>query len=141
MTTIAYRDGVLAADTLITAGGERAGYGVKIRRLGPLLYGSAGSCCLGDRHEAWLRAGAKGEAPPLKDGDESASVYVFMPDDQVLWFHSTGMTPLRAPFWAAGSGESFARGAMEMGASAEQAVAVACKWDTGSGGPITVLRR
>lgn len=83
--------------------------------------------------------GAKGNPPAMKADDDHAHGYVFMPDDTIVWFHSQGVTHIRAPFWAAGSGDCFARGAMEMGATAEQAVAAAIKWDTGSGGPVTVL--
>jgi hypothetical protein len=139
VTTIAYRDGVLAADTLITSGGERVGHHQKARRRGRLLYATTGSCGLGDAWAAWLRAGAAGEPPTLLSDGGTANGYVFLPDDAVVWFHSEGVTHIRAPFWAAGSGDCFARGAMETGATAEQAVAAAIKWDTGSGGEITVI--
>lgn len=141
MTTLAYRDGVLAADTLVTAGDGRMGYAQKARRIGSLLYAGCGSAGLIDRLEAWLRSGAKGEHPELKDGSREASVYVFMPDDMVLWFHGDGATALRSEYWAAGSGGDYALGAMAMGATAEQAVQAAIKHSTGSGGDITVLRR
>jgi len=47
---------------------------------------------------------------------------------------------VRAPFYALGSGYQVAMGAMEFGATAEEAVRAAIKWDTGSGGDVTVLR-
>ena len=49
-----------------------------------------------------------------------------------------GSTRLR--FYAIGSGCEFATGAMEMGATAEEAVQVAIKHSTSCGGPINVLR-
>jgi hypothetical protein len=141
VTTIAYRDGVLAADTLITAGGIRCGSEIKVKRLGRLLYGSCGSCGLTDKVEGWIRAGMKGDRPPLKVGEATGSVYVFMPDERIVWMHEDGDTVLTAPYWAAGSGEKFALGAMAYGASAEEAVKAAIMHDTGSGGAVTVLRR
>lgn len=141
MTTIAYRDGILAADTLITAGNIRCGTETKIKARGPLLYGSCGSCGLTDKVEAWIRAGMIGDRPHLKAGEATGSVFVFMPDDKIVWMHEDGDTVLTAPYWAAGSGEKFALGAMAHGASAEEAVRAAIVHDTGSGGSVTVLRR
>lgn len=143
MTTIAYRDGVLAADTLVTSGDIRCGSEVKIRALGPLLYGSCGSCGLTDKVEAWMRGGMKGDRPPLRvpDGSATGAVFVFMPDHTVLWMHEDGDTVIRAPYWAAGSGEMYALGAMALGATAPEAVKAAIVHDVGSGGPITVIKR
>lgn len=141
MTTIAYRDGVLAADTQICAGNGRVGYAVKVRSLGPLLYGSSGSCGLGDAWEAWLRAGAKGAHPKMKDGESKAQGYLFMPDDTVVWFHEDGVTAMRAPYFAIGSGSDYALGAMALGHTAEEAVKAAMAHDTGTGGDVVSVRR
>lgn len=141
MTTIAYRDGVLAADSLITSGTMRCGHEIKVKALGKLLYGSCGSCGLTDKVEAWMRSGMVGDRPPLKVGEAAGSVFVFMPDDRIVWMHEDGDTVIRAPYWAAGSGERFALGAMAHGASAEEAVKAAIAHDTVSGGEVTVLRR
>lgn len=140
MTTIAYRDGILATDRLITSGGERCGAYTKGRNIGRLMYASAGSCGLTEAVGEWLRAGARGEPPRLKDGDREGSVYVFLPDHTIVWFHCDGVTPIRAPYWAAGSGGPYALGAMAAGASAKDAVIAAIKHDTGSGEGVETLR-
>lgn len=139
MTTIAYRDGVLASDTLITSGANVSGHYQKGRVRGRLLYASAGSCGLGDRFEAWIRDGCAGEHPKLKEGESSAQCVVFLPDGLMAWFHEDGMTPVRAPFHAIGSGSAYAIGAMAAGASAPDAVRIAMQHDTGTGGSVTVL--
>lgn len=52
-----------------------------------------------------------------------------------------GLTgPLTAPYFAVGSGDEYALGAMCMGASAIEAVGAAIRFDPHSGGSITVLR-
>lgn len=141
MTTLAYRDGVLASESLVSSGSQRAGFMQKSRRIGDLLYASCGSAGLTDRLESWLRSGAKGPPPSLKEGDATGSVFVFMPDDMIVWFHADGQSAMRAPFWASGSGGPYALGAMSMGATAEQAVRAAIEHDTASGGEVTVIRR
>ena len=141
MTTIAYRDGVLATDSLVSSGNERAGYTPKAGRKGRLLFAGSGSSGLIRRFAAWLMAGAQGDPPALKEGEHTAGVYVFLPDDRVVWFYECGHECLSTPFWAAGSGGHFAKGAMAMGAIAEEAVRIAIQHDTGSGGDICILRR
>lgn len=140
MTTIAFRDGILATDSLITSGHERAGLRRKAGRVGPLLYASTGSSGYCNTWEAWLLGGMKGPQPHMGVGDNSASAFVFMPDGLIVWFHREGSESLRAPYWASGSGGPFAAGAMATGASAEEAVACAIAHDVYSGGPIQTYR-
>lgn len=63
MTTIAWRDGVLAADTLFTDGGARCDYGPKIFRVGAALVGFCGSRAMGLRFRQWVAEGMRGESP------------------------------------------------------------------------------
>lgn len=140
MTTIAWRDGILATDSLVTTGSRRAGLRHKGGRVGPLLFAHVGDSSLCLRWEAWLRGGMVGHAPPLQYSEADACAYIFMPDGQIAWFHKHGAEALRAPFWAGGSGAEFALGAMSAGASAEAAVASAITHDIYSGGPIQTFR-
>lgn len=141
MTTIAFKAGVLAADTLVCSGNERVGTTTKVKALGPLLYASSGSCGLADTWESWLRRGAVGEHPSLKQDDASATCILFLPDDTILWFHVDGVTHFHAPYFAIGSGSSYALGAMAVGASPEDAVLAAMRHDTGTGGRVMSIRR
>lgn len=63
MTTIAYRDGMLAADSLFTDDNQRDSYGAKVFRIGGLLVGFAGSLALGLRFRDWVRGGLEGASP------------------------------------------------------------------------------
>jgi len=55
-------------------------------------------------------------------------------------YEQGGTIIFKPPFFAMGSGKEFALGAMGQGASAEQAVDVAMRFDPGTGGEIMVLR-
>lgn len=136
MTTIAYKDGVLAADTLMTSGGARCGYQAKIERRGRLVLGHAGVRSNYEAFRDWIAAGAPGRFT-CKDGN----VFVIAPGElPLVW--GDGDTPWREtePFWALGAGERYAVGAMAQGASARKAVKVAMQFDTATGGEVTVLR-
>lgn len=140
MTTIAYRDGVLAADTLELASGcSVIGYGRKIWRLEDgTLVASIGEAPMGDAVKHWLEHGQEGEAPTM-----AGEAMVIFPDGHMEAF--SGENRQRnyptAPFYAWGSGADVALGAMHMGATAVQAVEAAIRWNVHTGGEITVLRR
>lgn len=141
MTTIAYRDGVLAADSLINSGnGGRAGHAVKISkgRQGT-LGGSAGRLEDAALFRSWVERDCKGDAPSFSEGFDSLLI---LPDGRLCYVGEKGcIVPFMAEFAAIGSGEQFAMGAMAAGASAEDAVRIAIQLDTGSGGEVTMLKR
>lgn len=141
MTTIAYRDGALAADTLINSGsGGRAGFTCKIAR-GPkgTLGGSAGRLEDAALFRTWVERDCTGDQPSFSDGFDAILV---RPDGWLCYVGEKGrIVPFKAEFAAVGSGEQYAMGAMAAGASAEEAVRAAIQFDTGSGGEIVVLRR
>lgn len=141
MTTVAYRDGVLAADTLLTWGSNRDGFGVKIARRGPVLAGASGCVSRAQAFVDWFKAGMTGKEPDMGDKEDPAFGYIITPDDRFLMLGPHGWEVSRDEYLSFGSGGDFASGAMAMGATAEEAVIVAIKHDTKSGGEITVLRR
>ena len=141
MTTIAYRDDVLAGDTQITVGSSIGGHMQKVFRKGRLLYAMTGCSGLSDSFRSWVNGGLVGPAPDMKDGDADANGVLFPGGDLVVWRFNKAWTAHRAPFFAFGSGQDFALGAMAQGATAEEAVRIAAQFDTASGGKVTVLRR
>lgn len=68
MTTIAYRDGVMAADTLTTWGNSRDGYVSKIAKRGSVLAAGSGSMAHVQRFLDWFRTGMKGDPPEFVGG-------------------------------------------------------------------------
>lgn len=133
MTTIAYKDGILAGDTLSTCNGLRDDYGTKIWRVGRVLVGAAGSRgeCL--RFREWVAGGLVG-SPPLTE----TNGIVVSPASVVCWSEK-GCWPVSAPFYAIGTGYELALGAMAHGASADEAVRIAAQFDTRTGGEVTAL--
>jgi ATP-dependent HslUV protease subunit HslV len=142
VTTIAYRDGVLAADSLFTKDGIVHGTGRKIFDLGDgRLLAIMGYGPHAYRLKTWIEAGCGGDQPP---GDAGAAV-LFEPDGRIRIFENGGEQPeCDAAFHAYGSGEQIAMGAMgamAAGASAERAVQVATALCTQTGGEVHTLKR
>lgn len=146
MTTIAYRDGILAADSRGYAGNHASlGTKSKIRKCpdGTLVGCSSNKPGQTEAVMAWFMAGADPlKAPTFGEGGPDFTLLVVRADGTALYgdgsFHLSG--PLTAPFFAVGSGRGPAYGALEMGASAQRAVEVACLHDVWSGGPIETLQ-
>jgi 20S proteasome alpha/beta subunit len=145
VTTITYRSGVMAADSRAYAGYNAAlGSKTKIRRLtdGTLVGCSSTQPGLGEAVLDWYANGAQPAALPPMRGDPNFTLLVVKPDGRALFanngFHLSG--PIEAEFFAIGSGEGPAQGAMHAGCSAEQAVEIACRVDVWSAPPIVTLR-
>lgn len=152
MTCVCYRDGEAAADRWMIDAWTRTGQAPKIAKRGPLLAGVTGETAFGRVFLDWFR-GPEFEGWLDSDGsrypnlvnaakpDKETHGYIFLPDHSVIRFEQ-GQPPFRTvqPFFAVGSGAWVAVGAMEMGASAAQAVAAAHKWDIGTSGSYDVLR-
>lgn len=145
MTTVVYRDGVMAADSRAYSGDKvPIGFKTKIHRMadGTLLGVSTTSVGGDALIRRWVEGGCQ---PVTNDTLKPASFTALMVDPAgALFYANDNMEwsgPLDAKFIAIGSGEQFALGAMHMGASAEEAIAAAIALDPWSDGAITVLRR
>lgn len=141
MTTVAYKAGCIAADTLATWGSNRDGMFTKVAKRGPFLAGVSGPLAPSQRFLDWFRKGCLGEPEPMSDGDRACFGIIITPDDACLTWGPTGWERTRVETYAMGSGSEYATGAMAMGATPEQAVRIAMRFDTKTGGEITVLRR
>lgn len=137
MTTIAYRDGVVAADTLSTCNGLRDDYGPKVWRKGRVIMAACGSRATCLQFRIWVSSGMEGPHPFEKDPDGNG--LVVSPAGVVCWSEH-GPWPVRSPFYALGTGYQVALGAMEHGATAEEAIRAAIRWDTRTGGDVTAYR-
>lgn len=150
MTTIVIRDNILAADTQISLEEESfKTYQTKIKDLkdGSII-ASRGSCAGADLFEFWKSATKKEwdeEYPGLVFADiiqpehEFESVMV-TPDGKYTYYSFYGVPTdiTDREFFATGSGAKAAYAAMEMGATAIQAVKIAMKYDLYSGGKVEV---
>ena len=139
MTTIAYRDGIIAADSRTTWNGGHLGDVTKIAKNGKILAGSAGSASQCKLFLDWVLSGMMGDQPKLVADDYELDAFVALPDGKIVFFNGQSSFPLKARFYACGSGYQYALGAMSMGATAEEAVRIAAQHDTKTGGEIQTL--
>ena len=138
MTTIAYRAGVLVADSLVTAAGMRCGYVRKIAKSSSgWMGGTSGNLQDMAIFNEWIEHDCP-NMPPKTDGD--CDGFVVAPSGALmLWAGKGILVPMEAEFTAVGSGERYAMAVMEAGLNAKRAVEIACRLDTGSGGELTIL--
>ncbi|MER9652530.1 peptidase S14 [Mesorhizobium sp. M0152] len=141
MTTIVYRNGVMAADSRAYAGDKHpTGTKSKLRRLsdGSLLGVSASIPGLPD---SFRRAVEKyGTDEDFQEAFDLKALLV--KPDGTVWYFNTGCCftgPLLGDFFSTGSGEAYAYGAMMMGADAVKAIEVAIECDAWTDGPVTRL--
>lgn len=146
MTTIAYRDRILAADDRLTGQSTIWGSVEKIANVGDRWYvGAAGDLDQVTLFLDWARAqkavdrrGLPRSRPPMLNRDTEALVVTAV-GTVYLWTGSACFTRLTAPFYALGSGAKLAMGAMAFGATAAEAVEIAARYDIYTGGSVTTL--
>lgn len=141
MTTIAYKDGVLAADTAMCQGGSMMGSIVKIaRRDDGDMAGAAGNANFNALFIKWFLTGEAGDSPKATESERHMDRgVIFRKAGGIDVFEVNGAFRCEADYFAFGSGMDYALGAMFAGAGAGTAVHAAIKHDPHSGGNVTVL--
>lgn len=145
MTTIAYKDGVLAADAIMCSGGVLIGNAEKItRRDDGALAGGAGDASYVSAFLTWFKDGEQGPPPEAREGEHSFDrAIIIRPtgaiEKTIEVYEPRGRFPVRAVYYAMGSGKESALGAMYAGASAEMAIHAAIAHDPHTGGDVRVL--
>jgi hypothetical protein len=139
MTTIAYRDGIMAGDTLVAD--EEVRFPCHERKVHRLSDGSLVGLC-GDLAQTqaflgWLRAGMPGDCPPFDKSDA-----VIARPGRALIFCEGGRfsTLAEVPYVALGSGRLLALGCLWHGGSAAEAVRAGIAHDIASGGKVHTVR-
>lgn len=139
MTTIAFRNGIMAADTstYIHEGNLRmpSDRSTKLRRLSDgSVVGAAGVRRQISDFVAWYEKGQDGPRPSI----DLATIIHCFPDGRVSVYDGSydERDVTNCEFYACGSGAMAALAAMSMGASAEQAVKVAMLYDPWTGGEV-----
>lgn len=136
MTTIAYRDGIVVADTQVSEPDWSAARARKIHRVGPYILGGCGDLNEIERFRCWVTEGLKGN-PAVSENSET---FLILPEGGFLCFMSENRScKLEADYYAWGSGRRFAIGAMAMGATAAQAVEIAALHDNSTSLPLHTL--
>jgi ATP-dependent protease HslVU (ClpYQ) peptidase subunit len=140
VTTIVYRDRVLAADRQITFGNvcdaEMSKIGKRIED--GTIFGVTGMSLDAYKLLQWALNGAyPSDRPTLSDNCNMLEIR----RDQTMWLHmKEGSIPISAPYYACGSGAEIALGALAMGATAVQAVHIAADHDAYTNHNVEILR-
>lgn len=141
MTVIAWDGRTLAADKRATTGGGIVRTVTKIERHGDALLAITGGWDVGAEMRAWWKAGAVPADFPPKAREDVSTLIVIRAGGRVETFSSG---PYSMPFDAArcafGSGRDFAEAAMYLGRTAEEAVRVACAFQSDCGNGVDTLR-
>lgn len=131
----------MAADTLVVGGDIRRGRTSKLTRTADRLIGTAGGVGYAAALTKWIAEGESAENKPQFPSDQGATSIVAYRDGRVAIINEK-CTPqfCEAEFFACGSGNELALGAMAIGATAEQAVRVAARLDCATEEPIETIR-
>ena len=137
MTTIAYRDGVLAADSLVCVSGWKQPHrAAKLHRMQDgTVCGMTGDLAPASSFIRWLDTG-EGDKPPMTD----ARVIHMQHGGRLRVYEDGGYFDLDCEFTAFGSGSPAAQAAMHMGADAARAVEIAALLDDSTGGEIVSMK-
>jgi len=136
MTTIAYKEGVIAADTAVHDGDTYAGQCDKIWTMSNGWLGGAAGC-MGDcsAFARWFLSKCDGDPPNFAEDDSEA--LVIRDRGNIEWIGGKGRRAFYRPeHCAIGSGFPVAAGAMAAGASAIEAVKVAARLNAFTQEPI-----
>lgn len=142
MTTIVYRDGILAADTRGYSGDVTPiGSKRKIFTLenGGLVGVSTPNPGFSEAIVKWMNNGRDLNDTPVDDPSFSA---LYIDANGEVFYFDDGYTPsgpLTAEYFAIGSGRAYAYGALSMGASSVEAVRAASDHDVFTSGEILTL--
>lgn len=151
MTTIAFKDGVMACDSQITRGDECL-FGVsKVATFRDRAYlaGICGSAYDFILIEGLLHQNIDGLLEPTEfhrnwePMPDSDSTILLVDNVGALWnirARDGAAILLPNPIDAIGSGGEYALGAMAAGASAFEAVQIACRYNVYSGGPVRAFK-
>lgn len=154
MTTIAYKNGVIAADSQVTVESEGGGArNFATKKLFPatvlikgamtdVILATAGESAPGSLFvEAW---GSGKTLPEVRElftySEADFSILVVSPEGLFEVDKWCVLEPVYEAFYAIGSGSKLAMGAMEAGASAQKAVEIACRRDPYTALPIVTMR-
>ena len=149
MTIIAYKDGIMAADTQISFGGCTVRAGNKILKIGNWVIGLSGAAVFSKHvldtfsgHEPAFFAPSIPKTDRMGDEDGVWALAVNREYPNVIWRYDRFGDPyiIEGPYMASGAGMDVALGAMFVGASAEDAVRAAIAHCQSCGGDIQVVK-
>lgn len=146
MTTICYRDGILAGDTRAYSGDKQPiGHKIKIAQARQSS-GAVVSFGISTPHPGFseeIRHWVANDRSPDAEPPGGRDFNMLLIDEQGdVYFYASSFVPsgpLWADYYAIGSGAEYALGAMAHGATAREAVEAAAQLDVWTGAPIQFI--
>lgn len=143
MTTIAYRDGVMAADSGCWVGEAAHRWARKLAKgKDGVLYGVLGYAAPAENFLRWVRSGYFGAQPQPVLGTDNQSdfcVLIAPPAGELRYLTARGEEVFDAPYYAAGAGAEVAFGALFVGANAVTAIRAAMEHASGAFGDVHTI--
>lgn len=147
MTTICYTKGTLASDTRLSSDDAHWANCSKIKKIKGWLIGAAGGWDLTEAFmlrfdPSFVLQRAVLPLPQLAEKDPDFEALIISPLGKIYYAEAGGVVgSLRTKgFIAIGSGAKVAMAAMEMGATATEAIKIAMKYDLYTGGRVQKLK-
>lgn len=137
MTTIVANLDCMAADRFVTYGPSYQG-APKIWIARGSIWGAAGTVSLCIAFREWTMSKRKRPALEITEDDKMEALQL-SPEGLYLWADGTCPDPVKEKFYGIGSGGGYAIGAMSSGASLDEAMEIAAKWDANTRSPFDVL--
>lgn len=140
MTCIAWDGKTLAADKRVTYQGL-ARTVTKIFRIGDRLVACAGNGAQAMEVVEWIKSGCKPETFPESQRDENqwSTITVIGRNGVEVYERTPYPVKIEDAHYACGSGRDYALAAMHCGKTAQEAVGIACLFETGCGNGIDAL--
>lgn len=140
MTTIAYKDGWIAADSCCTIGNYTSNSKKLyiIPDVGVVGFAGAGNAMF--KIADWWLEGCQGDAPTV-DNDKGESCIGILVSRKGVFCLFDGIHPMEIddPWFAIGSGSDFAISALSLGKNPKEAVEHAMQFDVGTGGRVDAI--
>lgn len=140
MTTIAYKDGWIAADSCCTIGNYTSNSKKLyiIPDVGVVGFAGAGNAMF--KIADWWMEGCQGDAPTVDDDKGESCIGILVSRKGVFCLFN-GVHPMEIddPWFAIGSGSDFAISAMSLGKNPKEAVEHAMQFDVGTGGRVDCI--
>lgn len=140
MTTLAYKDGILACDSRITIDGKVMGNAVKGGVFGDYLVGVAGDFVTIPAIMDWVKNGIKKAPPKFPKGTEFICLLINRKGAITIYENDFKPMHMDDKVFATGSGSAHAYGAMHVGATAKDAVIAAAAYDGNTGGRVRTFQ-
>jgi hypothetical protein len=143
MTTIAYINGVMAADSGVWTGEASTSWADKLARgWDGSLHGCAGNAAESESYLQWVRDGMTGESPKprsVPDGKDDRSSFIVLiakEGELISLLTADGFERYDAPYFSIGAGSVAALAAMFCGAGARKAIKAAKAHASGAFGKV-----